>query len=185
MDYPSLRSLFCDKVRTIKNDCLIGRELIRYVGSSAPFCVGSDILSIGPRSFKRRALVFSPNPQLNSLLSFGVSSCDDLRSVPNSIDVICEECFSSCSQLTSVSFAFPAAIPIIDSGAFSHCARLSSFILPFSVYSAFLHCPICPVSSSRLTSIPNEPFFLRAGACGDHCLFGLQWPKLRNARFSV
>jgi hypothetical protein len=59
--------------------------------------------------------------------------------IPSSVDIVCERCFSRCTNLANVTFETGAKLSCIE-GAFQNCSFLPSICIPSSVESINENC---------------------------------------------
>ena len=157
-----------------------GKTLIQYaIGKKdTSFTIPNSVEFIGEYAFYRCSsltsiTVDSNNPSYMSIdgnlysknektfIQYAIGKKDTSFTIPNSVEFIGDNAFSSCNSLTSV--VIPDSVTSIGKEAFSWCKSLTNVVIPDSVTSisgwAFSHC-------ESLTSvvIPNSVTSIGRGA---------------------
>ena len=133
--------------------------------------IGSGVTSIGGRAFNNCTslisiavdngnTVYDSRDNCNAIIetetNLLIKGCENTV-IPNTVTSICDDAFSYCSSLTSVTI--PDSVTSIDNSAFYYCSGLTEVTIPSGVTSigsyAFSNCSSLNVITSLATIAPT------------------------------
>ncbi len=149
---------------------IVGKTLVKYVGSSTEVTIPNCVKIIGDYAFKNCKDVV--NIKLNDgIVEIGVKAfkrCENLVSInlPNSVNTIGKEAFFGCMNLVNVEILQGSQLRNIYQDTFSGCAKLAKIYIPDGVKSigntAFYMCDEMRVAefgaNSQLENISDLAF---------------------------
>jgi hypothetical protein len=115
-----------------------GVRIVRYFGSEKEVIISSEIEIMGKCCFSfcgMSTVRFEAISKLSVIEMDGFGYCDKLQSItiPSSVRILGESCFTDCEVLRAVSFESDSQLRIIGHMAFQHCSLLTSIVLPSSL----------------------------------------------------
>jgi hypothetical protein len=134
--------------------CSVARRAIfLFIGFEEEFVIGSDIEAIGPSAFECRPLTsvrFESGTRVREFGSRAFAECSEWTTfrVPESVEVIGDQCFAGCHGMQRIEFEGSSMLKRIGERTFIGCS-LHSIIIPALTEeiegSAFLYCPLVSV----------------------------------------
>jgi hypothetical protein len=148
-----------------------GVRLVRYFESGNEVTIPSEIETLGRDSISWcsvSAVRFESTSKLAVIEMEACYFCEQLTSIsiPSSVTILCESCFSGCKSLRVVSFEADSQLIRIGTCAFNRCLVLRSIVLPAKLEilgeSGFFACrklaSVIFANDSKLVRIERRAF---------------------------